>query len=35
MHEPPTEGRDYINDALKILPFIEVISEKVHAIAKG
>ena len=34
MQEPPTEGRDYINHALNIFPFIEVISE-VHPIAKG
>jgi len=34
MQEPPTKGRDYINHALKILPFIEAISE-VHPIAKG
>ena len=34
MQEPPREGRDYINHALKILPFIEAISE-VHPIAKG
>ena len=34
MQEPPREGRSYINHALKILPFIEAISE-VHPIAKG
>lgn len=28
------KGRDYINHALKILPFIEAISE-LHPIAKG
>ena len=34
MQEPPTEGRGYINHAVKIFPFIEAISE-VHPIAKG
>ena len=34
MREPPREGYDYIDYALKILPFIEAISE-VHPIAKG
>ena len=34
MQEPPREGRDYINHAVKILPFIEAISEA-YPIAKG
>jgi hypothetical protein len=34
MQEPPREGKDYINHALKILPFIEAMSE-LHSTAKG
>ena len=34
MQEPPKEGRDYIKHALKILPFIEAISE-FNPFAKG
>jgi hypothetical protein len=34
VQEPPREGRDYINHAINVLPFIEAISEA-HPIAKG
>ena len=34
MQDPPREGSDYINHALKMLPFIEGISE-VYPVAKG
>jgi hypothetical protein len=27
MQEPPREGREYINHAINVLPFIEAISE--------
>ena len=34
MQEPPREGREYINHAINVLPFIEAASEG-NPIAKG
>ena len=34
MQEPPRKGKDYINHAINVLPFIEAISEG-NSIAKG
>ena len=34
MQEPPREGREYINHAINVLPFIEAASEA-NPIAKG
>ena len=34
MQEPPKEGREYINHAIKVLPFIEAAAEA-NPIAKG
>jgi len=34
MQEPPREGREYINHAIKVLPFIEAAAEA-NPFAKG